>query len=215
VYAITSNIFQHISQKDIIWKINTSNKEIFLTFDDGPVERVTDFVLEELSKYNAKATFFCVGDNVRKHTNIYQKIIEQNHSVGNHTFHHLNGWNYSLHSYIANVKMSDVLLKTKLFRPPYGKITPLQRKELQKDYYVILWSVIPGDFDKKISKEKCLERAIDNSDNPGSIIVFHDSYKAEEKIRFVLPNFLKHFNDLGYTFSAITPELCEKEIKAI
>jgi len=214
LYTVNSRFLKRISHKTVFWKIPTEKKELFLTFDDGPFPGTTEMILEQLNKFNAKATFFCVGDNIRKHPQLFEEIKNQGHSVGNHTFHHLNGWKHSLKSYLNNVKMCETLTGTKLFRPPYGKLTPLQRFKLQNHYYILLWSVLPGDFDPKLSNEKCLERVLKHSHFPGSIVVFHDNLKAFEKLQYTLPKYLEYFSKLGYTFSSITPELCQVHLEA-
>lgn len=197
----------------LVWEFSVKTKTIYLTFDDGPIPEVTPWVLEQLSIYNAKATFFCIGDNVKKHPEVFQKIISQGHTIGNHTQHHVNAWKVSNDVYITECNLCNETLKNalnskekptaKLFRPPYGKITPHLSKKLRKlDYKIIMWNVLSGDFDTELSPEKCLSNVIDNTAS-GSIIVFHDSLKAQEKIRFVLPKVLKHFSNLGYTFESI------------
>ncbi len=208
LYSVNSRYIKRISHKNIFWNIPTERKEVFLTFDDGPVPETTEFVLEQLDKFNAKATFFCVGDNIRKNTSLFEKIQKQGHGVGNHTFHHLNGWKHSLKSYVDNVRMCESLTGSKLFRPPYGRMTPLQRYVLQNEFFILLWSVLPGDFDPKLSSEKCLDRVMKHSVNPGSIIVFHDSIKAENKLKYTLPKFLHTYSNMGYSFSVITEDLC-------
>jgi peptidoglycan/xylan/chitin deacetylase (PgdA/CDA1 family) len=213
IYTVNSRFLKRISHKTIFWHIPTNKKELFLTFDDGPVPGITEFILDELDRHHAKATFFCVGDNIRKYPGLFKEILNRGHNVGNHTYHHLNGWKHSLRSYLNNVKMCESLTGTKLFRPPYGRMTPLQRYILQRDYYIILYSVLPGDFDPGLSMEKCLERVIRHSDNPGSIIVFHDSYKAEYNLKYALPRYLEYYTQNGYTFSAITPELCQLNLE--
>jgi len=191
------------------WSFPLDKKEIYLTFDDGPIPEVTEFVLEELKKYNAKATFFCIGDNIRKHPKVFHQIHNEGHSIGNHTFNHLNGWKTSVNDYYINTqKAEEFILKhttsLKLFRPPYSKIKRKQAKFLiSKGYKIILWSVLSADFDSKITKETCLENVLKNTKN-GSIIVFHDSIKAHEKLRFVLPKVLEDFTKQGYVFKAIT-----------
>lgn len=197
----------------LVWEFSVKTKTIYLTFDDGPIPEVTPWVLEQLSKYNAKATFFCIGDNVKKHPEVFQEIIAQGHSIGNHTQHHVNAWKVSNSSYITECNLCDETLKnalnpqektsTMLFRPPYGKITPHLSKRLRKlGYTIIMWNVLSGDFDTALSSEKCLSNVIENTTS-GSIVVFHDSLKAQEKIRFVLPKVLEHFSNLGYTFESI------------
>jgi len=162
------------------WSFFTNKKEIYLTFDDGPIPQVTEFVLDQLHNFNAKATFFCIGDNIRKHPAVFSRIVNEGHSVGNHTFNHLNSWKSSNTAYIENISKCESLLpdqKTKLFRPPYGKIKRKQAKQLlASDYKIIMWDVLSADFDSSITKEKCLQNVLENAQN-GSIIVFHDSIK--------------------------------------
>ncbi len=213
MYSVNSKYIKTFSHKNVFWQIPTQNNELFLTFDDGPVPGVTDFVLDQLLKYNAKATFFCVGDNIRQHPDLFDRIQKEGHAVGNHTFHHLNGWKHSLRSYINNIKMCGALTQSRLFRPPYGRLTPLQRFVLQKDHFIILWSVLPGDFDLNLSSEKCLERAIKHSCHPGSIVVFHDSLKAKDKLQHVLPAFLEYYSKMGFSFSSISEQLCHEQLE--
>ncbi|RSC95123.1 polysaccharide deacetylase family protein [Tenacibaculum singaporense] len=189
------------------WSFFSTQKEIFLTFDDGPIPEVTEFVLDQLNEFNAKATFFCIGDNIRKYPAVFSRIINEGHSVGNHTFNHLNGWKNSNTSYINNINKCENLLshqKTKLFRPPYGKIKRKQAKQLlASDYKIIMWDVLSADFDPTITKEKCLQNILRNVEN-GSIIVFHDSIKASDKLYYALPKVLKEFSLQGYKFKAIS-----------
>lgn len=190
------------------WKIPVKENKIFLTFDDGPVPEITDFVLETLSKYNSKATFFCVGDNIRKNPQTYSRIIENGHLTGNHTFNHLNGWNTPLNEYLKNVEKCQDLLsgsfpdQKKLFRPPYGKITRGQIASLKNDYRIIMWDVLTGDYDKRLSPEKCLRKSIKYA-GQGSIVIFHDSIKAEKNMKYVLPRFMEHFLSSGYCFDIL------------
>ena len=189
------------------WSFFTNKKEIYLTFDDGPIPQVTEFVLDQLHNFNAKATFFCIGDNIRKYPAVFSRIVNEGHSVGNHTFNHLNGWKSSNTAYIENTSKCESLLpdqKTKLFRPPYGKIKRKQAKQLlASDYKIIMWDVLSADFDSSITKEKCLQNVLENAQN-GSIIVFHDSIKASDKLYYALPKVLKEFSQRGYDFKAIT-----------
>ena len=202
-----------------IWRFSLDVKEIYLTFDDGPTPEITEFVLNELKKYNAKASFFCIGKNIQKHPDIFKKILLEGHTIGNHTQQHLNGWKTKKTHYIDNViacehAISNTLEKIeaskthrqhpKLFRPPYGKIKRSQAKELdRKGYKIIMWDVLSADFDTAISNEKCLQNVLENTKN-GSIIVLHDSLKASEKVRFVLPKILKEFSNKGFVFKAIS-----------
>jgi peptidoglycan/xylan/chitin deacetylase (PgdA/CDA1 family) len=185
------------------WRFSSVPKEIYLTFDDGPTLEVTNFVLEELKKHQAKATFFCIGKNVKKHQNIYHKIQEEGHSLGNHTYNHLNGLLTKNTRYIENTQQASAYIVSKLFRPPYGRLKSSQARLLQQEgYKIIMWDVLSGDFDRSISPEKCLENVLKNATN-GSIIVMHDSEKAKDKIYFALPRILDHFSQKGYLFKAI------------
>jgi peptidoglycan/xylan/chitin deacetylase (PgdA/CDA1 family) len=177
-------------------------KIIYLTFDDGPIPEVTPWVLEQLAAYNAKATFFMIGDNVQKYPAIYHQVIDGNHTIGNHTFNHLNGWQTDNKMYFENVQKCAKMIDTKLFRPPYGKLKPSQAKYLRKQYKIVLWEILSGDFDKDISSERCLENVLNHAEN-GSIIVFHDSLKAEKHLRFVLPKVLEYFDNQGFKITNI------------
>ncbi len=172
---------------------------MFLTFDDGPIPEVTPFVLDLLKEYKAKATFFCVGENILKNKAIYERIIHEGHSIGNHTFSHVNGWKSENKKYLEDVDQCQMLVESKLFRPPYGKLKPSQIQSLKKQYSIIMWDVLSKDYDFRISPEKCSQRVLKQV-KPGSIIVFHDSKKAESKLRYALPQTLKHFSTLGYNF---------------
>ncbi|MBK8517705.1 MAG: polysaccharide deacetylase family protein [Saprospiraceae bacterium] len=185
---------------DYIWNIETDEKEVFLTFDDGPIPEVTTWILDLLKKFSFKATFFCVGENVKKYPEILRRIISEGHSIGNHTYNHINGWLTDRETYLENVAKCDQYVDTPLFRPPYGKMRPGQALSLKSDKAIIMWDVLSGDFDKNISSEMCLENVINNYEK-GSIIVFHDSIKAEQKLRYVLPEFFKHLSDNGYKSS--------------
>lgn len=186
-------------------------KTLYLTFDDGPIPYVTDFVLETLQKHDAKATFFCVGDNVEKHPAILERILAQGHQVGNHTFNHLNGWNTPDELYLENIERCKEVLnqyqaasdKLKpLFRPPYGRLSATQAKVLRPFYRLIMWDVLTADFDNTLSEQKCLRRAIQYTES-GSIVVFHDSLKAERNLRYVLPRYLAYFRRAGYQFATL------------
>ncbi len=184
------------------WDIKTNNKDIYLTFDDGPNPEMTTQVLEILDQYNAKATFFCVGENVLMFPDTFNSIISKGHQVGNHSYNHLNGWKVSNSDYFDNIEKASKLIKSNLFRPPYGRITPSQVSTLKANYSIIMWSVLTFDFDKKVSKEMCFKNSIVKT-TPGSIVVFHDSEKAADNLLFALPLFLKHFADKGFTFKSL------------
>ena len=194
-----------------MWNIESDENEIFLTFDDGPVPEVTPWVLETLDKFNAKATFFCVGENVIKHHDIFNEIKKRGHSIGNHTFSHLNGWKSNRFEYLFNVLKCNRHFKTPLFRPPYGKLSLLQHKILKKHFKLIYWTVISGDFDQELTPETCFENTISSTEK-GSIVVFHDSMKARKNLTFVLPAFLKYFKDKGFNFKAIPYEVNQQKL---
>lgn len=207
MYLTTSPWFLRIFYPQFVWKISTKGKNIYLTFDDGPHETATSFVLNELKKYNAKATFFCIGKNVAEYPDIFQQIINEGHSVGNHTFNHLNGWKTDDEVYVENILKADELIHSSLFRPPYGRMKKSQWSKLripnsELRTKVIMWSILSGDFDIHLSPEKCLSNVLRSAES-GSIIVFHDSTKAFERMSFALPHVLEHFANKGYSFKAI------------
>jgi peptidoglycan-N-acetylglucosamine deacetylase len=191
----------------LTWKISTSEKIIYLTFDDGPVPGPTEFVLDTLKNFNAKATFFCIGENVKKYPVIFKRIVNDGHQVGNHTFNHLKGWRTPPSVYLENVTLCQNELRTSredspsLFRPPYGRITPKQIKQLS-GYQIVMWDVLTYDYNKNLSRKHCLKQSI-KATRPGSIVVFHDSLKAEKSMKYVLPVFIDHFLNLGYSFQSI------------
>ncbi|MEX2349312.1 MAG: polysaccharide deacetylase family protein [Flavobacteriaceae bacterium] len=200
-----------------LWSLSKEKKTIYLTFDDGPIPIITPWVLETLKNFNAKATFFCIGKNVLENPEIFRQILRDGHTVGNHTQNHLNAQNIKTDIYIDNVlkaqkalaktaekEYSAIIQKQALFRPPYGKLSSSKAKKLQKKgYKIVMWDVLSGDFDKTISKEKCLENVLKNTNN-GSIIIFHDSIKAEKNLRYALPKVLAHFSEKGFVFKAIS-----------
>lgn len=188
--------------KDLLWTVDTQEKILYLTFDDGPIPDVTDKVLGTLKEYNAKATFFCLGKNVEAHPELFARIQEEGHAIGNHSYNHPDGWKTPLITYAKNVLQTDKIFKAKLFRPPYGRITLAQSAMLKKRFQIVMWHVISGDFDQSISKEKCLDNVLSNAEK-GSIIVFHDSLKAASNVHFALEGTLKHFAAQSYRFHAI------------
>ena len=206
----TPKLVQRIFPKRV-WAFPNSKDTVYLTFDDGPIPEVTPWVLDELKKYNSKATFFCIGDNVRKHQAIFQRIISEGHAIGNHTFHHLNGWKSNTEQYEENVLLAEteikkslkISIRSPLFRPPYGKLTSEQSKNLQRnDYKIIMWDVLSADFDTSISEEKCLQNVLKNIEL-GSIIVFHDSLKAAKNLKYVLPKVLEVIVQNGWKSKAL------------
>lgn len=193
-----------------VWDIPVAEKILYLTFDDGPNPTATPYVLDELKKYNAKATFFCIGKNVIEQPAIYRRILDEGHRVGNHTFNHYNGWKVRDEQYLQNILQAGKHIDSNLFRPPYGKITRFQVKLLSgiknspgsSNFRIIMWDVLSGDFDTKLSCEKCSSNVIKNV-RPGSVIVFHDSEKAFPRMKDALPKVLGHFNAKGYRFEVI------------
>ena len=196
-----------------VWDIPSTNKTIYLTFDDGPTPEITNWTLEVLKEYNAKATFFCIGRNVKNHPGIFQNILNDGHAVGNHTNNHVKGWRTSTKNYLSNIddaqKIIDSEIKNhqskivNLFRPPYGQIRPKQGKALlQLNYNIVMWNVLSFDWDHTISNETCLENVIYNTSD-GSIVVFHDSIKASNNMKYTLPKTLEHFSKKGYSFKSI------------
>jgi peptidoglycan/xylan/chitin deacetylase (PgdA/CDA1 family) len=196
-------LFEHI-YPSLTWKMDRKEKVLYLTFDDGPIPEVTPWVLEILQKFNAKATFFCIGQNAKKHPEILKNILDAGHTVGNHTMNHLNGWKSSCTEYSQDVMNCKKHIDSSLFRPPYGKIKPSQVKELKNKFKIIMWDVLSKDYDRSLNGNDCLERIKRKSRN-GSIVVFHDSLKAEERLRFALPETLKFFSESGFNFKAIYP----------
>lgn len=228
----------------LLWSLPSKQKTLYLTFDDGPIPEVTPWVLNLLKEYHAKATFFCIGENIVKHPEIFDQVLAEGHRIGNHTFNHLNGWKTPISTYIENVHKAEEVIFEKqeirdrsqesrvknqdfrkeniekreeiieygkkikdenirLFRPPYGKVTPKQIKFLQNlGFKIVMWEVISGDFDAKLSAEKCLNNVLKYA-KPGSIVVFHDSLKASEKLKEVLPKVLEYFDQRGFEFKAI------------
>eukprot|EP01137_Pigoraptor_chileana_P007636 Opistho-2@53467 len=191
-----------------VWDIPSKGNKVFLTFDDGPIPEITEWVLEQLKRFDAKATFFCIGENIEKHPEIFQKALREGNAIGNHTFNHLKGWKTENKSYFDNVKRCDESIRkqnteTKLFRPPYGKIKPWQSKFLRKlGYKIIMWDIISFDYNQTLSKEKCLDNVLKNV-RSGSIIVFHDSVKAEMNLKYALPKTLEFLNEKGFIFEKI------------
>ena len=199
-----------------VWGINTHDKVIYLTFDDGPTPDITEWTLKTLKKYNAKATFFCIGNNIENHPNIVREIVKEGHSIGNHTYNHLKGWKTKTSDYLSNVNLCQSVLKSQisnpknhhsttvnLFRPPYGRIKPKQAKKLMAlGYRIVMWDVLSFDWDKNISQETCFENIKENASN-GSIIVFHDSVKASKNMMYALPKVLDYYGKQGYAFKPL------------
>lgn len=189
----------------LLWDMPSNDNKIYITFDDGPDPEVTPIVLKLLDDYNAKATFFCVGENVKKFPETFALLKQNGHAIGNHSYNHLNGWKTSNRDYYKNIEEASDFIESNLFRPPYGRISPSQIKHLKKKFRIIMWSALSYDFDTRLSKEDCLELSIKNS-VAGTIIVFHDSEKAKENMLYALAGFLKYFKGKGLEFSVLGSE---------
>ncbi|KQC02541.1 polysaccharide deacetylase family protein [Pedobacter sp. Hv1] len=218
MYLVKSPLLLKWFYSALTWNKSRSKKIIYLTFDDGPIPNVTDFVLNTLKSFEAKATFFCIGHNITKHPEVFENVKNAGHAIGNHTFNHLKGWKTNDETYIANFLQCQQLTQSELFRPPYGKIKKSQIKKLNSVYssqfsvyptetsnrklQIIMWDVISGDFDLQLSPEKCYQNVIKNAKN-GSIIVFHDSLKAFDRLQYALPKTLKYLSEKGYQFGTL------------
>ena len=215
-----------------IWDIATTDKTIYLTFDDGPTPEITNWTLETLKRFDAKATFFCIGNNIEKHPEIFKNILNNGHNIGNHTCNHIKGWKTKTKDYLVDVEKGQNIINSQishtersrsakvknhqpalsaieglkivnLFRPPYGQLKPKQgRKLIKQGYKIIMWDILSFDWDKNVSKETCLNNVI-NKTTKGSVIVFHDSVKASKNMQYALPKVLEHFSELGYQFKAL------------
>jgi peptidoglycan/xylan/chitin deacetylase (PgdA/CDA1 family) len=194
---LLTGIFTYVLPASLLWQVKTGDKTVYLTFDDGPIPELTDEILRILAKYNAKATFFCVGENVKRYPEIYDKILENGHSTGNHTHRHLKGWSVNCADYMSDIQEAGKHIDSGLFRPPYGLMTYKQAKTLIKDFKVVMWSVLTRDFDPAVGNEECLQIALEGL-KPGAIIVFHDNLKARDKVRYTLPKLLEHMEKEGY-----------------
>lgn len=189
----------------LVWRKRNKPDSIYITFDDGPIPVVTPAVLKILKKFNAKATFFCIGDNIRKHPDVFSEVVSGGHSIGNHTFNHLRGWDTPDAEYIDNFKQCDQLVRSNLFRPPYGRIKKSQIAALHRirpDLKIIMWDVLSADYDPNLSPEQCLKNVLTHTE-PGSIVVFHDSLKAFERLEYALPLALQAWSDKGYSFRSL------------
>ena len=186
----------------VIWDIKNAGNSLYLTFDDGPTPEVTEQVLDILDSYSAKGTFFCLGRNVDRHPEIYHEILRREHQTGNHTYSHLKGWKTDNSQYINDIELAAKHIKSTLFRPPYGQIRRSQISILRSSYRIILWEVMSHDYEQRISKERSL-KALLRYTKEGSILVFHDSFKAYKKLSFILPRFLKHFSEKGFSFKTL------------
>ncbi|MFM6975596.1 MAG: polysaccharide deacetylase family protein [Sphingobacteriaceae bacterium] len=212
MYVVKSPFWLKWLYPGLTWNESRKEKYIYLTFDDGPIPIVTPFVLKTLKKFNAKATFFCIGDNIRKHSEIFSEVLAEGHAVGNHTFHHVNGWKTKDKAYLEDFKKCEDLVESNLFRPPYGRIKRSQIKKLielwvegqnlrtpNSQLKIIMWDVLTYDFDGDLKPEDCLKHTLKHTEN-GSIVVFHDSLKAQERLEYTLPRALAYWTKKGYQF---------------
>lgn len=191
----------------LTWRINSTEKHLYLTFDDGPVVGPTDFVLDLLSKEEIKATFFCVGRNIERFPKLFERIVSDGHAVGNHTYDHVDGWKLSVDAYTNEIRKCSELIdpeskyERSLFRPPYGRITHPKMKRM-KQFRIVMWDVLTYDFDNRVRPDECLDGAL-KAVRPGSVVVFHDSHKAERNMTYALPRFVEECRNRGYTFQTI------------
>ena len=205
MYLVKSPLLLKWYYPSLLWNKPRNEKVIYLTFDDGPIPNVTDFVLKTLKAFNAKATFFCIGDNITKHPDVFERVKNDGHAIGNHTFNHLKGWITDDETYIQNTLKCHALTQTNLFRPPYGRIKKSQISRLKSkisNLEIVMWDTLSGDFDINLSPEKCYHNVIKHTRN-GSVIVFHDSLKAFDRLEYALPRVLKYFFEKGFTFSTL------------
>jgi len=208
-YWVKTSAFIKRLFSGFVWDIPGKGKTVYLTFDDGPAPEITPWVLDVLKEHNIKATFFCIGDNIRKHPHVLQQVINDGHTIANHTFNHLNGWQNPYRVYLENFEKCEQIIAqhipnpSKLFRPPYGKVKSAQARAIRKKgYKIIMWDVLSADFDQIIMPQKCLQNVINNT-LPGSIIIFHDSIKASVNVKYALPRAIAHLKSEGYAFGIL------------
>lgn len=204
-YLVKAPRLLQLLYPDCVWKVQTEEMKVYLTFDDGPHPEITPYVLEQLALFQAKATFFCIGEQVEKYPEVYQQILDAGHRTGNHTYSHLNGWKTSDEKYFKDVEKAAAVIKSKLFRPPYGKIRRFQLKIITGERLglrPVMWHVLSGDFDTSLKPEQCYLNVVKNT-SPGSIIVFHDSEKAFPRLKDTLPKALKYLKDKGFSFDIL------------
>jgi peptidoglycan/xylan/chitin deacetylase (PgdA/CDA1 family) len=205
MYLVKTPLLLKVLYPKLLWDADSTNRSIFLTFDDGPIPIVTPFVLNILKQYNAKATFFCIGDNVRKYPELFEEVKNEGHAVGNHTYNHLNGWKTDDKVYLDNFLKADELIDARLFRPPYGRMKRSQIKLLTQakpGLEIIMWSVLSGDFDINLEPERCLENVLKYTGS-GDIVRFHDSLKAKERMEYALPRAMEYWSEAGYSFCSL------------
>lgn len=199
---VTTPYILRIFYPSLLWKMPEGEKKIYLTFDDGPHHEITPQVLDLLEKFDAKATFFCIGKNVEANKDVFKSIIDRGHSIGNHTFNHDKGWKTKTEDYVVSVDKTNLIIKSPLLRPPYGKIKPSQIRKLKGNYKLIAWTVISYDWDKSLTSDDCYNNVIKNASD-GSIIVFHDSEKAARNMIPALTKVLEYYSNKGFTFEKL------------
>lgn len=206
MYLIKTPFWLRGIYPSLTWRKLNDPNTIYITFDDGPIPNVTPFVLNSLNEFGAKATFFCIGDNIRKHPDIFDQVRSAGHAIGNHTFNHLKGWDTENEAYLENMLKCRELVKSDLFRPPHGRIKYSQISLLRKHVpglKIIMWDVLSGDFDQSLAPEKCLDNVL-RATKPGSIVVFHDSLKAAKRMEYALPRALRAWSEQGYRFGTLS-----------
>ena len=202
--AVLSGLFS-----GVLWRVNTTKKEIYLTFDDGPIPQLTAYILRELQQHHVEATFFCVGDNIRKYPVICQDIVDAGHTIANHTFHHLKGWKTKNAHYSMNIEKCQALINQyqsmenkPFFRPPYGQITPIQASMLRQHYRIVMWDILAYDFSNAHTPQQSLWHILQKT-RAGSVVVFHDNYKAEAKLKYMWPRYLDEMKNRGFVFKKL------------
>jgi len=203
MYLVRPPFLMKKFSRSMIWRLKTDKKEICLSFDDGPHPEITPWVLDQLKAVEAKAVFFCVGENVQRYPDVYARILAEGHLTGNHTHNHLNGWKSDSKKYLNNIAACAEEVKSSFFRPPYGMLKKSQARRIRKNYTIVMWDVLSGDFDRNTSPEKCLDNALRYT-REGSVVVFHDSNKAKENLNYTLPKYLKEMIVRGFSF--VLPE---------
>ncbi|ULQ54960.1 polysaccharide deacetylase family protein [Flavihumibacter rivuli] len=211
MYWATANRLLRMLYPGLHWKVKTGEKKLYLTFDDGPHPAITSYVLDLLKQYHARASFFCIGKNVVANPDVYARILEDGHAVGNHTMNHRNGWKTDHEDYFDNIRQASAIIDSRMFRPPYGRIRRFQANALKSNgWEIVMWSLLSGDFDITLSPPKCWDLVRKHA-GPGSIIVFHDSEKAYDRLAYALPRTLETFSQQGYTFEKLTMDILRKD----
>lgn len=191
-----------VYNKDICWKVSDSEQNVYLTFDDGPHPVVTPMVLDILLEYNMKACFFCIGKQVELYPDIFNRILTEGHIVGNHSYSHRSGWKIPVNEYVEDVHQASKVIRSNLFRPPFGRITPFQFKVLKGQYKIIMWDILSKDYDDTLSNDEVITNAT-NEVSPGSIIVMHDNDKTETRMETILPAIIRILKEKGWNFKLL------------